>query len=277
MAGGSHAAAAPGRRGLRFALLALAAAATAEALRAPHPAIAQAEEQLNAEMDKLLKASTEKIEASASKALKGQEAEIDKEFFGSKSEHKDALKGISEPSVAALADVKDLMAQAKAEAAMRGRSAAVNAARAEEARSEQLYLDLKKKAHTLETDGEMRRAQAISAQRETEHAIAEAKKWRDQWPKDKADDALRSSKLAQQYGTVALSAAQEATKSETLINEVGMQTLKVLTEVQDHATRASAVALRAIDQATQNAMRLKTIKGIVDSAQKQASESALGL
>lgn len=252
------------------------AVAVAAGSRAQPPAtVAEAESSLQAEADRLIAKSLSSIKASAKSALRARQSQLQDEVYAAQLEQKDIMKDINGPSKASLDQAKEAMASAKSEAAMRAKAAAANAARAVEAEAEQLHTNLIHKAAALQSEGEIKKAQALWAQNESHVAVSQAQQWRSQWPKNEAQNALQSSAVATQLSTMMFNMAKDTVQRDDLINQVAIQTMGVITQASDHAGRAAAIALQAVDQAAQNSLRLQTIQAIVQRAQESTSAATM--
>jgi len=132
--------------------------------------------------------------------------------------------------------------------------------------------DLKGVGLLMQQEAEKMQDQVMSSKASVESLRTETSKQRNLTKSTVADikaAVAQAEKVSQAEEMRRDAATAEAEATE--VNRLVVDTLSVLDDASTRSSRASAIALQAVHQATQNALKLKTIRTIIDMVSKEVT------
>jgi len=242
------------------------AALAAPTTTTPNAAIAQLFANLRGSAEAEVKKGTEAMQASAKEVLQKFEGDIEERAAEVEMQHKAAMKDINGPAEVALGQVKRTLDAARLKAADVAKGAALSTVAVVQRDAEREVTSLAGWAKQLQDEAQQRKAEAKTSAVDTKAAVAEARNRRAQWPRDEIQRSIDVAKEAGARAPEMHGFASDAEALDAELDNEAMRTLGVVQEAVRHTQNAAVTARTAVDQAAQNAVKLKTIRELINGA-----------
>jgi len=186
-----------------------------------------------------------------------------------------SLENVNLASEVALRSTKRALDEARQVGAQKARAAAAMQATIAQNMAEKELSLLVNRAQELEVEAQQRYADAMEAAASTDAAALSARGWRSKWPKDEIKSAIDLAKEANTTAPRMRDLAASADSVAELVDNVAVDLHSVLDEAMERVRNADLLARTAVDQATQNSLKLKAIRGLVLDAEKAVASGEM--
>mmetsp|Transcript_18187 Transcript_18187/g.45346 ORF Transcript_18187/g.45346 Transcript_18187/m.45346 type:complete len:316 (-) Transcript_18187:14-961(-) len=271
----------PSRRPRIVALVALllaacSAGAEGATVAAPNAALSEVFSKLRGSTEAEVKDSAVTVEGSAQEILQDFKAHVQERVSEVEREHKSALDDINGPAEASLRQVKHTLNMARLKAADQARDVVKNTVASVQRAAEKEAALLTRRARELQAEAQQRKAEANHSAVATQAAVAGVSSWVAQWPRAEINSSIGVANAASARASQMHGFAANATALDAQIDAEAMETLHIVQEAVLHSQRAAVDARTAVDQAAQNAIKLKTLRELISGASAASTTAEEG-
>lgn len=208
----------------------------------------------------------------------GQEVEayhmkLKKQVTAAEATRVGTLADINLDGEALLRRARAALDDARQASANQARESAAAVAVSVQTSAEQEASRLANMAEDLKAEARQRESEATQAADSTHQAAAAAQGWRRRWPRAEIQNALDLASMANKSAPKMRDLSASSESLAKLVDGAAAHTLTVLNETMQHARNANLLARTAVDQAAQNALKLKAIRQVILDTEAAATAS----